>query len=146
MYGLFRMNRRTKYGAYLLLLLITGVSVCGLLFHLIGKQPPSPPDAVLSAPMLTDAYDKGEGQADSLYLYKILSVRGALSQWRKNESGHYIATLEGRFPGRTAVDCILDSLYTTDPPELKRGDSLTIRGRCAGRSLNVVLVQCIIEK
>ena len=140
------MNRRTKYGAYLLLVLLTGLSVCGLIFHLFVKQPPSPPDAVLSAPALTDAYDNGEGQADSLYLYKILSVRGALYQWHKNESGHYVATLEGHFPGKTAIDCILDSLYTADPPNFKRGDTLTVRGRCDGRSLNVVLVQCIIEK
>jgi hypothetical protein len=140
------MNRRTRYVTYLLLILITGVSIYGLLFHLFAKQLPPLPDAVLSAPMLTDAYDNAEGRADSLYLYKILSVKGALSQWRKNESGHYVATLEGHFPGRTAVDCILDSLHTVDPPDLKRGDILTVRGRCAGRSLNVVLVQCIIEK
>src|ERR1700722_9855100 len=115
------MNRRTKYGAYLLLVLITVVSVCGLLFHLFVHQSPSPADAILSAPRLTDAYDLGEEKADSLYLYKILSVRGALYYWHKNESGNYVATLEGHFPGRTAVDCILDSLYVSNPPELKQG-------------------------
>jgi hypothetical protein len=140
------MNRRTKYGVYLLLGLITGTSICGLLFRIYNRQPLSPPDMVLSAPALTDAYDSGEGHADSLYLYKKLSVKGALSRLHKNQSGQYVATLEGRYVGRTAVDCILDSLYTPAPPEIRRGDTLTIRGRCAGRSLNVILVQCIIEK
>lgn len=106
----------------------------------------SPPDMVLSASTLTDAYDKNEGYADSLYLYKKLSVRGALDRFRKNEAGQYVATLEGRYPGRTAVDCILDRLYSPSPPKVRRGDTLTVRGRCAGRSLNVVLVQCIIDK
>jgi hypothetical protein len=140
------MNRRTKYGVYLLLGLVAGMSIFGLLFRLRNRQPLSPPDMVLSARALTDAYDSGEGHADSLYLYKKLSVRGSLYRFHKNQSGQYVATLEGRYPGRTAVDCILDSLYAPDPPEIKRGDTLTVRGRCAGRSLNVILVQCIIEK
>ena len=104
-----------------------------------------PPDMILSAGALTDAYDNSEGRADSLYLYKKLSVRGALYRLHKNESGQYVATLEGRYIGRTAVDCILDSLYSPTPPAVKPGDTLVIRGRCAGRSLNVILVQCIIE-
>jgi hypothetical protein len=133
-------------GFFLLLGLIMGLSICGLIYHLLARQPLSPPDMVLSAPALTDAYDNGEGHADSLYLYKKLSVRGALYRLHKNESGQYVATLNGRYPGRTAVDCILDSLYTPTPPEVKRGDTITIRGRCAGRSLNVILIQCIIEK
>lgn len=106
----------------------------------------SPPDMVLSASTLTDAYDNNEGRADSLYLYKKLAVRGPVNRLHKDESGRYVITLDGRYPGRTAVDCILDSLYSSAPPEIKRGDTLTIRGRCAGRSLNVILVQCIIEK
>ena len=140
------MNRRTQYGFFALFGLITGLSLCGLIFHVFVKRPLSPPDVVLSAPALTDAYDNGEGHADSLYLYKKLSVKGSLSRLHKNESGQYVATLEGRYPGRTAVDCILDSLYSPTPPEVKRGDTLIIRGRCAGRSLNVTLIQCIIEK
>ena len=140
------MNRRTKFGVYLLLVLVTGTSIFGLLFHLRNRQPLPAPDMVLSAPALTDAYDSGEGHADSLYLYKKLSIRGSLCRLQKNESGQYVATLEGRYPGRTAVDCILDSLYAPAPPEIKRGDTLTVRGRCAGRSLNVILVQCIVEK
>lgn len=140
------MNRRTQYRVFVLLGLITGLSIGGLLYHLLARQPVSPPDMVLSAPTLTDCYDNSEGHADSLYLYKKLSVRGTLDRLHKNEAGEYVATLEGRYPGRTAVDCILDSLYSPDPPEIRRGDTLTIRGRCAGRSLNVILVQCIIEK
>jgi hypothetical protein len=140
------MNRRKKYRTYLLLALVSGMSIGAFLVHLTMKPSPIPPDAVVSAAALTQAYDSSEGRADSLYLYKILSVRGAFYQWHKNESGQYVASLEGRFPGRTAVDCLLDTLYTAHPPELNRGDTLTIRGRCAGRSLNVVLIQCIIEK
>jgi hypothetical protein len=140
------MNRRTQYGLFVLLGLITGLSICGLIYHILARQPMSPPDMVLSAPALTDSYDNSEGHADSLYLYKKLSVRGTLYRLHKNESGRYVATLEGRYPGRTAVDCILDSLYSPAPLEVQRGDTLTIRGRCAGRSLNVILVQCIIEK
>jgi len=140
------MNRRTQFGLLAFLAVITGLSIYGLVYHILAKQTMSPPDVVLSAGALTDAYDNSEGHADSLYLYKKLSVKGALYRLHKNESGQYVATLEGRSIGHTAVDCILDSLYSPMPPEVKRGDTLIIRGRCDGRSLNVILVQCIIEK
>lgn len=140
------MNRRTKYGIYLLLVLVSALSIYGLFFRNSSRHLLSPPDAILSAAALTDAYDNGEGHADSLYLYKTLVVGGIVDKFQKNGSGRYVVTLAGHYPGRTAVDCILDSLYIPAPNELRTGDTVTIRGRCAGESLNVIIVQCIIEK
>lgn len=141
------MSRQVKYGLLLLLLLIAGIIIYGLFYgNPSGPGPLLPADISITAPALADSFDHGEGHADSLYLYKTLSVSGLLERLFKNGSGRYVATLAGHGPGRTAVDCLLDSLYISDNINLKTGDSITIRGRCSGRSLNILLTECIIEK
>ena len=51
---------------------------------------------------------------------------------RNATGGRVMITLDGRSPGTTAVDCMLDSTYSTDNLQLKFGDRLTLVGRCAG--------------
>ena len=140
------MNRRSIYIILPLLALITGFCIYRLLYHPDVRQVPNPPDTAVSARVLAETYDNGEGHADSLFLDKTILVRGIVSRVRRNESGRYVTTLEGRLPGKTAVDCILDSLYTADRPDLRVGDTVSITGRCAGRSMNIIMTQCIIEK
>lgn len=139
------MQLRTKYGIFLLVLLITGLSIYGLLYPIFGsKKALAKADIHTSASDLTASFERDEARADSLYLYKVVSVTGILQELVVNDSGERIARLAG--DGRTTVDCRLDSLYNGYGPELHMGVSVTIRGTCAGRWLNVMLVQCIIEK
>jgi len=140
------MNRRSIYIILSLLALITCFCIYRLLSHPDVKRVSHPPDTTISARALTEAYDNGEGHADSLFLDKTLLVSGIVNRIRLDESGRYVATLEGRFPGKTAVDCVLDSLYKADQPDLSVGDTISITGRCAGRSMNVIMTQCIIDK
>ena len=140
------MNLRLKYGIIVVFLLIAFLLIYGLFFHKAGGKTLPPPDISITAPALADSFDNAEGHADSLYLYKDLSVTGILQRLHTNGSGLYVATLAGGASGKTDIDCTLDSLYESVYSRLNIGDSLTIRGRCAGRSLNVILVQCIIEK
>ncbi len=141
------MNHRTKYGILLLLPLIAGLSIYGLFYSKTSKADTlQPPDLSISAAALANSFDYEEGHADSLYLYKTISVSGIVSRIHKVRPGMWVATLAGQAPGRAAIDCTLDSLYDPDRESLKPGDAVAIRGRCAGRSLNVQLVQCIIEK
>ena len=141
------MNQRTKYGIFLLLILIAGLSIYGLFYRTPSKADTlQAPDLAISAAALADSFDYEEGHADSLYLYKTISVNGIVSRMHRARSGMWVATLAGKTSGRTAVDCTLDSLYDPDRETLKPGDTVTIRGRCAGRLLNVELIQCIIEK
>ncbi len=140
------MNLRLKYGIIVLSLLISVLLIYGLFFCQPGTKILPPPDVSITAPALADSFDNAEGHADSLYLYKDISVTGVLQRLHKNGSGPYVATLTGGVSGKTDIDCTLDSLYESFPVRLNIGDSVTIRGRCAGRSLNVILVQCIIEK
>ena len=141
------MERRTIYGIFLLLFLIAGLSVYGFLHQLYdsGKLI-TPADVQVTAAGMTVAYERDEGGADSLYLYKVVSVTGVLRELVESGSGDYVARLTGDGTGSPSVDCHLDSLNKPEDLSLRAGDSITIRGTCTGRWLNIMLVQCIVEK
>jgi len=102
-------------------------------------------EGFVSSVELSSSFDNNEATSDSLYLYKVLSVRGTIQKIVRRESGNYVITLDGPTPGRAVVDCNLDSIYNKRYLPLRNGDSVTLRGTCAGRLLNIILMQCIIE-
>jgi len=102
-------------------------------------------EGFVSSAELSSSFDSDEALSDSMYLYKVLSVRGVIQKIVRRESGNYVITLDGPTPGRAVIDCNLDSIYNTGYLSLRNGDSVTLRGTCAGRLLNVILMQCIIE-
>jgi len=141
------MERRTKYGIFFLVFLIVGLGLYGILQQAYGvSKILAEADVHVTAPELTASFAGDEGRADSLYLYRIVSVGGFFQQLIDDGSGNYIVRLSGDRSGKATVDCHLDSLYTREDLILRTGDSVTIRGSCAGQWENVVLVQCIIEK
>jgi hypothetical protein len=141
------MERRTRYGTILLLILTTGLFIYGFFFHSwLSDQPVAKADLSITAGELALAFDRNEARSDSLFLHKALSVRGVIRQISENGSGGYTITMDGNSADGTAVDCRLDSQYNSQYATLKAGDSLHLLGICAGRLGNVILVQCIILK
>lgn len=141
------MQRRTIYGVLLSIFLISGLSIYGF-FCRRCTPPPSliKADLYINSVDLSRSFETNEALSDSLYLYKVLSVRGAVEKIVKREAGNYVITLGDRGSGKTVVDCSLDTIYNRRALSLKNGDSVTVRGTCAGRMVNVILMQCIIEK
>lgn len=141
------MQRRTKYGILLSLFLLSGLLIYGFFCRFYPRPAPLvKADIFVSPDSLTASFDSNEALSDSLYLYKVLSVRGSITKILKRESGNYTITLGHETPGRSVVDCNLDTIYNHQLLSFTNGDSVTIRGTCAGRLQNVVLMQCIIEK
>jgi len=150
------MPKRPKYviSIFFLVVLVAGSLISGLFCRsragaaamgADGSSMLSDGSSVKAAD-LSSSFDSNEVLSDSLYLYKVLSVRGAVQKIVRRESGNYVISLDGRGPGRAVVDCHLDSVYNARYLSLRNGDSVTLRGTCAGRLLNVILMQCIIEK
>ncbi|HVU99278.1 MAG TPA: hypothetical protein VHE34_28845 [Puia sp.] len=141
------MERRSKYGFFLLVFLIAGLALYGILHGIHGGgKTLVPAELLTTAPRLAASFEGNEGLADSLYLYKVVSVSGVFQQLIENGPGQYIVRLSGDPGGKAMVDCHMDSLYTREDLLLRTGDSVTIRGTCAGRWVNILLLQCIIEK
>src|ERR1700753_4230321 len=133
-----------KYGNLLVTIVSPCLFVYGLFLH--SCQDPAtyvPAQRHLSAKALSASYDENEIRSDSLYLYKILSINGVVRKILKNEMGHFVAMIgasgepESAEGTAHAVDCSMDSLYDRRPLPIQLGDSVTIRGTCAGRLSNV---------
>ncbi|HEY4205431.1 MAG TPA: hypothetical protein VGM31_01410 [Puia sp.] len=138
--------RHVPYGRTLLLLFLAGLLVYGYFYHVAYRFPPKVSSASIpvDAAGLISLADKNEALFNKKYLYKVLSVTGVVRDVLKNKNGTTVV-LEGQHTLPEAVNCSLDTLYTPHP-ELAPGDSCTIRGNCAGRLKDVILLQCIIEK
>ena len=141
------MSQHPKYAIGIVsILLLAGSLVTGLFCHPHpGSAPITKAEGFVSSAQLSSSFDSNEALSDSMYLYKVLSVRGIIQKIVRRESGNYVITLDGPIPGRAVVDCNLDSIYNKRYLSLRNGDSVTLRGTCAGRLLNVILMQCIIE-
>ncbi|MBN8854740.1 MAG: hypothetical protein BGO55_20445 [Sphingobacteriales bacterium 50-39] len=139
------MERRIKYGRTLVLLLIAGLLLYRYFYS--GAETPFRAHTTsipVSAADLIRLSDKNEALFNQEYLYKVLSVRGIIRNVKKNRNG-VIVLLEGQHTLSEVVSCSLDTLYTPHP-ELQPGDSCIIRGNCAGRLRDIILLQCIVEK
>jgi hypothetical protein len=140
------MERRTKYGISLLIFLILGLSIYGLVQHLDAAATTlTRAEVRTSAPLLAASFESNEVLADSLYLNKVISVSGVVQNVAGDGRGNLIARLAGDRNGKIMVDCLLDSGYRPDEQAIQPGDSVTIRGTCAGQWKNVILLQCIME-
>jgi tRNA_anti-like len=141
------MRLSTKYGISLLLIIIAGLSIYGLYRYSHSKSRiVVPTDLSLTASAFADSFDIAEGRADSLFLYKTIAVTGVVESVYKNGTGHLVVGLTGRMSAKVTLDCYLDSFHIPAQPDLNPGDNIVIKGRCTGRSDNIVLDQCIIEK
>jgi tRNA_anti-like len=142
------MEKRITYGISLILLLTIALGLYCWLRH--SPDDPfagiKPADVHIAARDLVSIFTKNESLADREYLYKTLSVRGVIKAIKKDGTGSYMVYLTAGPEWPACVSCSLDSLYTHQSFTLRVGDSTILRGICAGRLMDVVLLQCIIEK
>jgi tRNA_anti-like len=127
--------------------MIAGLCIYGLYWSSRSKSRiVVPTDLSLTAAAFADSFDLAEGRADSLFLYKSIAVTGVVESLYQSGTGHLVIGLFGRMSAKVTFDCYLDSLHIPAQPHLKPGDNIVIKGRYTGRSNNIVLDQCIIEK
>lgn len=142
------MEKRMKYGRALLLSFIAGLATYSFLFHSSWCSHAQTKEAAMhiSTPDLLGLFDKNEVVFDREYLNKVVSMQGVVKKIKKIDGEDYILYL-GRDPDQgPSVRCSLDSLYNHAPLPVKTGDSITLSGTCAGRLMDIILIQCIIKK
>jgi|SRR5450755_4390482 hypothetical protein len=99
--------------------------------------------ATLTAVSLYNEFLNSESQANKKWVGKVIEITGTISS--VNEAGNYVsvnlgATAEG------GVNCSV--LKKDMPPDnkLKKGDLITVKGKCTGFLMDVNLVDCVIKK
>ncbi len=93
----------------------------------------------ISAIDLVTAYENNEAGANSLYLDKVLEVKGEVNEVSKNQKGETVITLKG-----TDMSGLICTLEGTPTSEVKPNSSVVIKGICTGFLTDVVLVRCVL--
>lgn len=117
-------------------------------FYLYHKKPADvrtlPADYELAAADLMADFNKDESAANKKYLDKVIAVKGTIAEIKlEPATGQATVTLDTGDP-MAAITC---SFYTDEAAALKKiskGTTITIKGKCTGKLMDVVLNKCSI--
>ncbi len=93
----------------------------------------------LTAAALVKAYQDNESNANALYLDKPLEIKGEISETKVDQVGNTTLTLKSE----DAFASVFCTLKKADP-NLKPGQTVTVKGICTGFLSDVVLKEAII--
>lgn len=99
--------------------------------------------AFLFADTLYNQYQQNEQEADKKYLGKVIEVKGVFSEMSDNK-GLKILILSPQKTGG-GISCQLFAQNNNPFTVPKKGDTIIIKGKCAGFLMDVSLVDCVIK-
>ena len=130
--------------------IIIGIVLLGIIgastgLYMFNKKVPglenAKADFNLSANALFDEFDANEQSALGKYEGKILEITGEIVSI-KNEKGQANIILFAENAMAGGINCS----FKSNQNNLKKGDTATIRGRCQGFLMDVVLNNCNLVK
>jgi hypothetical protein len=130
----------------ILILMIAILAVVTVtVFYTFRKNPDSvsrsKPEFIISASELVDEFMEDEDAANQKYLDKIIQIGGEISGVEELQGGKTVIYLKGNSLG--SVSCLFSgSELGTEIPEV--GKPVTIKGKCTGFVLDVVLTMCTL--
>ena len=124
------------------------LSILGIAYYLYNKPHQGisneTPEYILDAETLVSEYNFDEKKANAKYLGKVVEVFGIISEKSKDKKGNYNIILQG--PDLTGIGCEFEKTVENKLASLKEGQKIKIKGICAGVLMDVVLVDCVLEK
>ena len=93
----------------------------------------------ISAVELLGAFETSEAEANDKFLDRIISVNGLIDKINVNEHNYQNIYLQTHSP-LSQVICEMEKGRNI---KLKVGDKVTIKGKCTGFLMDVIMVQCI---
>lgn len=95
-------------------------------------------DYELTANELYDAFDADENAAMSKYGDKVINVKGVVASMKTTDSTSNI-TIHADNAILGGINCSFNTVLE----EMKEGDSVSIKGRCQGILMDVILNNCV---
>lgn len=133
----------------LISIFIAAIILCGIMiwkttFRLSDSSLESKKaDIEIVASDLIKDFEADENQANTLYLDKILAVKGAIFEIKNDSAGKSIYLKDSL--NYSGVLCGFN-LETEIPSELAVGDTVSIKGMCSGYLMDVLLNKCSVEE
>lgn len=121
---------------FLILLLMSGCRQGG-----IDPAKTEPAHQLTSLELFSQYSDLAAG--DEKFKSKIIQVKGTVVRTGRNVAGNILVFLRGS-ENRGDIQCAFEKEYAAKASEMQEGQELTVRGKCKGRLINVILDQCVI--
>ena len=130
----------------LLFLVVAGILGGGAGYYFWNKKMPSmaseKSDVAISAEQLFGEFDKDETAANAKYVGKIVAVSGKVREASKMDDGTPKVVLETG--SSFGVLCEFDPNTKHARTTFQPGETLTLKGECAGLNLDVQLARCVV--
>ena len=127
-----------------LIIFIGILAICAGIFGYYKYNQPhkviseSEADFVMTPSDLLQSYETDEKAADLAYLDKIIKVMGKVRDINMEEKGASLSLDTGN--AMSSIICEFES--GDDLAKIQVGDSVTIKGICTGKLMDIVLVRC----
>lgn len=102
------------------------------------------PDFTYTSDELYNDYSSDEEAANAKYLDKVIQVSGPVEMVEINQGGDINITLTAEEAMMGGVSATVDSRFKSEAEAISNGDQVTLKCRCTGMLMDVVLVDCSI--
>jgi len=99
------------------------------------------PDFVVTAADLLKAFESDENAANAKYINKVVEVSGTIQSAKPGENNALTISLNTG-SDISSVICTLQG--NTEPTNFRTGEQITIRGKCSGFLMDVLLNNCVV--
>ena len=133
--------------------LVSAMAVAGFLFIAVGSDDETAteteistqePAFKVSARQLSADYEANGVAADGKYKGKVLQVTGVVNTIDRDIMDKIYVTLKGdQYFGD--IQCFFAESHVGTASQLSKGQTITVKGKCDGKLMNVMLKGCIIE-
>lgn len=97
----------------------------------------------LTATELFKQYESDEAGSDTRYLNQLIQVRGKVGQKRQTDDGGVVLLLEAE-DSMFGVNCAFLPEESASLEAVEAGQTVTLRGLCAGILMDVSLTRCVL--
>jgi hypothetical protein len=131
----------------IVLVAVSAVAIAGVLFglYMYNLKPQDlqkvKPDFIVTAPDLLKAFESDENAATAKYVNKVVEVSGTIQSVKPGENNALTISLNTG-SDLSAVICTLQG--NSEPTNLGTGEQITIRGKCSGFLMDVLLNNCVV--
>ena len=99
-------------------------------------------DMTIAAADLMAAFNQDETAANTKYLDKVVAVTGKVLEATTNGEAT-VVSLDAA-DDLSAISCELDRFSKQNRTTFSPGEEITLKGICSGKTIDVVLVQCVL--
>jgi hypothetical protein len=103
------------------------------------------PQVTIGARELFADYKANEIAADQKYKGRVLQVTGTVDSIAKDITSTMYVTLKGdQFIG--SIQCFFDDAHANQLAGLQKGMKVSVKGKCGGKMMNVLLNGCVLVR